>query len=95
MTTTTSTSSYPTPTTTTSHRGIEGELGFVTYLNQMLDVKLRDLGVRHTVLWRDRKRVSQGDQFDAVIDDGLRESVSPRRRHVAELDAAPLLPERA
>ena len=50
----------------------ENEVGFVTLLDQMLRLKLRDLGVRQATLWRDRRRISQGDQFADVIDDGLK-----------------------
>jgi hypothetical protein len=52
----------------------EDEVGFVTFLDNMLQVKLRDLGATKARIWRDRRRVSQGDQFDDVIDDGLRQA---------------------
>jgi hypothetical protein len=52
----------------------ENEVGFVTFLDQMLQLKLRDLGVRQANIWRDRRRISQGDQFDDVIDDGLKKA---------------------
>jgi hypothetical protein len=47
------------------------ELGFVSFLDQQLRLKLRDLGVRQAKVWRDRRRIGQGDQFADVIDDGL------------------------
>jgi hypothetical protein len=50
----------------------EDEVGFVTFLDQMLRLKLRDLGVKRPKIWRDRRRISAGDQFDGEIDDGLR-----------------------
>lgn len=52
----------------------EDEGGFVTFLNKMLEVKLRDLGVTRAKIWIDRKRVSDGDLFDGAIDDGLRKA---------------------
>src|SRR5580704_10978169 len=52
----------------------EDEGGFVTFLNKMLEVKLRDLGVTRAKIWIDRKRVSDGDLFDGEIDDGLRKA---------------------
>jgi len=48
------------------------ELGFVSFLDQQLRLKLRDLGARQANLWRDRRRISQGDQFADIIDDGLK-----------------------
>jgi hypothetical protein len=48
------------------------ELGFVSFLDQQLRLKLRDLGARRANVWRDRRRISQGDQFDDIIDDGLK-----------------------
>jgi hypothetical protein len=48
------------------------ELGFVTFLDQQLRLKLRDLGARHANVWRDRRRIGQGDQFADIIDDGLK-----------------------
>jgi hypothetical protein len=50
----------------------QDELGFVSFLDQQLRLKLRDLGVQQANVWRDRRRVSQGDQFADIIDDGLR-----------------------
>ena len=49
----------------------EDEVGFVTFLYRMLDVKLRDLGATSAKIWLDRRRVSDGDLFDDVIDEGL------------------------
>ena len=57
---------------TTSAAG--DEVGFVTFLYQMLQLKLRDLGATRAKLWIDRRRVSDGDLFDDVIDDGLRKA---------------------
>ena len=50
----------------------EDEAGFVTFLYRMLDVKLRDLGATRAKIWLDRRRVADGDQFDDVIDEGLK-----------------------
>jgi hypothetical protein len=50
----------------------QDEVGFVTFLNKMLELKLRDLGATRAKIWIDRRRVSDGDLFDDVIDDGLR-----------------------
>jgi hypothetical protein len=47
------------------------EPGFVSFLDQQLRLKLRDLGARQANVWRDRRRISQGDQFADIIDDGL------------------------
>jgi hypothetical protein len=55
-------------TTSTS----EDEVGFVTFLFQTLQLKLRDLGVKRPTIWRDRRRIAAGDQFDGKIDDGLK-----------------------
>src|SRR5277367_4617743 len=67
------------------------ELGFVSFLDQQLRLKLRDLGARQANVWRDRRRISEGDQFADIIDEGLKRA-ELLVRHVAELDAAPLLP---
>jgi hypothetical protein len=48
------------------------EKGFVTFLHEMLEKKLSDLGATRARIWRDRKRISDGDQFDGKIDDGLK-----------------------
>ena len=50
------------------------ELGFVSFLDQQLRLKLRDLGARQANVWRDRRRISQGDQFADIIDDGLNQA---------------------
>jgi hypothetical protein len=47
------------------------EPGFVSFLDQQLRLKLRDLGARQANVWRDRRRIGQGDQFADIIDDGL------------------------
>ena len=49
----------------------EDEVGFVTFLDKMLELKLRDLGATRAKIWIDRKRVSDGDLFDGAIDEGL------------------------
>ena len=50
------------------------EKGFVTFFQEMLDKKLADLGATRAKIWRDRKRISDGDQFEGLIDDGLRKA---------------------
>ena len=50
------------------------EMGFVTFLDQQLRLKLRDLGAQQADIWRDRRRISQGDQFNDIIDDGLKKA---------------------
>src|SRR5580698_11183759 len=47
------------------------EPGFVSFLDQQLRLKLRDLGARQASVWRDRRRIDQGDLFADTIDDGL------------------------
>ena len=48
------------------------EPGFVSFLDQQLRLKLRDLGARQANVWRDRNRIDQGDQFADIIDEGLK-----------------------
>jgi hypothetical protein len=48
------------------------EPGFVSFLDQQLRLKLRDLGARQANLWRDRNRIDQANQFADIIDDGLK-----------------------
>jgi hypothetical protein len=48
------------------------EPGFVSFLDQQLRLKLRDLGARQAKLWRDRNRIDQANQFADIIDDGLK-----------------------
>src|SRR5277367_1887608 len=50
------------------------EKGFVTFFCEMLRTKLRDLGATRARIWLDRQRVSDGDQFDGKIDDGLKKA---------------------
>jgi TIR domain len=50
------------------------EKGFVTFFQEMLERKLSDLGATRARIWRDRKRISDGDQFDGKIDDGLKKA---------------------
>ena len=52
----------------------KNEKGFVTFFHEMLEKKLSDLGVTRARIWRDRKRISDGDQFDGKIDDGLKKA---------------------
>ena len=52
----------------------KGEKGFVTFFEEMLGKKLRDLGATRAKIWVDRKRISDGDQFEGLIDDGLRKA---------------------
>jgi hypothetical protein len=52
----------------------KGEKGFVTFFEEMLEKKLSDLGTTRAKLWRDRKRISDGDQFEGLIDDGLKKA---------------------
>ena len=40
----------------------------------MLGKKLRDLGATRVGIWVDRKRISDGDQFEGLIDDGLKKA---------------------
>ena len=47
------------------------EKGFVTFFCEMLRTKLRDLGATRAKIWVDRQRISDGDQFEGKIDDGL------------------------
>jgi hypothetical protein len=47
------------------------EPGFVSFLDQQLRLKLRDLGARQANVWRDRRRIGQADQFADIIDEGL------------------------
>ena len=48
--------------------------GFVTFFCEMLRAKLRDLGATRARIWLDRQRISDGDQFEGMIDDGLRKA---------------------
>ena len=50
------------------------EEGFVSFLERMLEVQLRDIGAQEAKLWRDAKRFSNGDPFDAEIEDALKKS---------------------
>jgi len=52
----------------------KGEKGFVTFFEEMLEKKLSDLGATKAKIWRDRNRISDGDQFDGLIDDGLKKA---------------------
>ena len=54
--------------------GGQDEEGFVSFLQRMLDVKLKDLGAQQAKLWRDSKRFSDGDPFDVEIEDALKKS---------------------
>ena len=54
--------------------GRQDEEGFVSFLQRMLEVKLRDLGVQEAKLWRDAKRFSNGDPYDVEIEDALKKA---------------------
>ena len=54
--------------------GGQDEEGFVSFLQRMLEVKLRDLGAQEAKLWRDAKRFSGGDPYDVEIEDALKKS---------------------
>lgn len=54
--------------------GSKEEKGFVTFFHDMLRAKLRDLGATRAKLWIDRQRISDADQFDGKIDDGLKKA---------------------
>jgi TIR domain len=53
--------------------GLEEE-GFVSFLQRMLEVKLKDLGSQESKLWRDAKRFGSGDPYDVEIEDALKKS---------------------
>jgi TIR domain len=57
---------------TTSASG--GQVGFVSFLDHMLERKLRDLGAPWAKLWMDRRRIVEGDQFNPAVDEGLRKA---------------------
>ena len=48
--------------------GLPGEVGFVTFLIKMLELKLRELGAVHAKIWNHRKRIIDSDR---VIDEEL------------------------
>ena len=52
----------------------QDEEGFVSFLQRMLEVKLKDLGAQKAKLWRDARRFSNGDPYDVEIEDALRKS---------------------
>jgi hypothetical protein len=54
--------------------GGQDEEGFVSFLQRMLEVKLKDLGATEAKLWRDAKRFGDGDAFDVEIEDALKKS---------------------
>ncbi len=55
-------------------RAAKDEKGFVTFFCEMLRAKLRDLGATRAKIWLDRQRISDGDQFEGKIDDGLKKA---------------------
>jgi TIR domain len=55
-------------------RAAKDEKGFVTFFCEMLRTKLRDLGATRAKIWLDRQRISDGDQFEGKIDDGLKKA---------------------
>jgi hypothetical protein len=50
------------------------EVGFVSFLYDMLRRKLQALGAAAAVFWRDRERIAEGDQFDGEIDEGVKKA---------------------
>lgn len=54
--------------------GGQDEEGFVSFLQRMLEIKLKDLGSQEAKLWRDAKRFSNGDPYDVEIEDALKKS---------------------
>lgn len=48
--------------------------GFVTFFDDALRFKFKDLGPDRPQIWRDIKRISDGDQFSPEIDDALQEA---------------------
>ena len=54
--------------------GGQDEEGFVSFLQRMLEVKLRDIGAQEARLWRDAKCFSNGDPYDVEIEDALKKS---------------------
>jgi len=54
--------------------GGQDEEGFVSFLQRMIEVKLKDLGAPEAKLWRDAKRFSDGDPYDVAIEDALKKS---------------------
>src|SRR5271165_3635870 len=52
----------------------QDEEGFVSFLQRLLEVKLKDLGAQEAKLWRDAKRFSDGDPYDVEIEDALKKS---------------------
>ncbi len=51
---------------------LEGDVGFVSFFCKWLRESLKDIAAANAELWVDRRRVSKGDQFDDVIDNGLK-----------------------
>ena len=48
--------------------------GFVTYLHEQLAYELKQLGPPAPVLWRDRKAIERGRQFEPELEDQVRRS---------------------
>lgn len=49
--------------------------GFVTCLLEQLQYEFVDLGAAHALeVWRDIRKIDQGDQFDPIIEDAIKES---------------------
>lgn len=46
--------------------------GFVTFLDESIRYEFRDLGPERPKIWRDVKRISDGDQFSAELEDALK-----------------------
>jgi len=45
--------------------------GFVTFLRRQLTWNFRDLGEPRPTIWRDVNRISKGDQFEGLIEQGI------------------------
>ena len=54
--------------------GIPDAKGFVTFLDEHLRYQFRDLGPHRPEIWRDNRRIPDGAQFDAAIDQALQTS---------------------
>jgi hypothetical protein len=48
--------------------------GFVTFLEESIRFEFRDLGPERPIIWRDTKRISDGDQFGPEIEQALKDA---------------------
>jgi hypothetical protein len=48
--------------------------GFVTFLREMLAYEFSKLGALRPKIWRDTNRISQGDQFEVMIEEAIAQS---------------------